>query len=979
MRRLNSKCLFVAMAATITISASAQNSTTVSGSVKNAKSKELVSAVSVTVKGSSVGTFTDDKGAFRFSSIKNYPVTLVFSSVGFANKEVTVNAAKTGVEVSLEPSFTLGNEVVVSASRVPERILESPVSIERVSTATIRNTAATNYYDILTNLKGVDVVAASLTFKSVGTRGFNSSGNTRLNQLIDGMDNQAPGLNFSVGSVIGLSELDVDNMELLPGASSALYGPGGMNGTVLINSKNPFKYQGLSFQIKQGINHVDAAQRPTSAYNDWAVRWAKKVNDKFAYKITAENMTAQDWLANQSNNYSRGTGSPNGITIPGWRDIDPNYDGVNFYGDETSQSLTSIANAVIAATGLPAANVSAFNSWLATNPAATLANYNAFLTAVGAGGLVSAGVSPILYGASPSRNLFGSQMVSRTGYAESDVLDPTTSNFKLTGSLNYMLTDKVEASFSANFGTGNTVYTGSDRYSLRDLKMAQFKFELKHKNWYIRAYATHENSGNSFNGTIATRTFNEAWKPSSAWYPQYMAAYVSAITTPGVNSYFAHNAARTFADQGRPTGFIGTHPLFQSIVRTPIGKKVAGMNGLEGGQFMDKSRLNVVDAQYNLTEALGLAKSGTDFLVGFNTKQYQLNSEGTIFADTLGAININEFGAYGQLSQKLFKEIVKVTISGRYDKNTNFAGRFTPRASAVIKLKQDHNIRLSYQTAYRFPTTQNQWINLLVGGGTRLMGGLPQLRDYYNFSGNPGFTLASVQAFGASAMAGAPNPTLLKAQNFGEFKPESSTSFEVGYKGLFGKMLLIDAYMYNSRYQNFISGVTVIQSRGSYNPMNLLFESSRIAYSISTNAPGEVTVKGWGASADFLLPKNFTIGANLYSDEIGNLPAGFVSYFNTSKYRANLTFANSGFGTNNRYGFNLVYRTVSDFFYEGTFGTGQMPGYKTLDGQVSYKFPAIKSIVKVGGTNLLNKYYRTGWGNPSIGGLYYVSFAYNVF
>jgi len=976
MRRLYSKCLFVAMAATITISASAQNSTTVSGSVKNAKSKELVSAVSVTVKGSSVGTFTDDKGTFRFSSIKNYPVTLVFSSVGFANKEVTVSAAKTGLEVSLEPSFTLGNEVVVSASRVPERILESPVSIERVSSAAIRNTAASNYYDILTNLKGVDVVAASLTFKSVGTRGFNSSGNTRLNQLIDGMDNQAPGLNFSVGSVIGLTELDVDNMELLPGASSALYGPGGMNGTVLINSKNPFKYQGLSFQIKQGINHVDAAQRPTSAYNDWAIRWAKKVTDKFAYKITAENMTAQDWLANQSNNYSRGTGTPNGVTIPGWRDIDPNYDGVNFYGDETSQSLSSIANAVIAASGVPSAAVGYFNAFLASNPTANLATYNAALTLGGLGALVNSGMSPIFYGA--ARGMFGNQMVSRTGYAERDVLDPTTSNFKLTGSLNYMLTNKIEASFSTYFGTGNTVYTGSDRYSLRDLRMAQFKFELKHKNWYVRAYATHENSGNSFNGTIATRTFNEAWKPSASWYPQYMVAYVSAMQQ-GAPQYMSHMAARNFADQGRPTGFIGNHPLFQSIVRTPIGKKVAGMNGLEGGQFMDKSRLNVIDAQYNLTEALGLAKTGTDFLVGFNTKQYQLNSEGTIFADTLGAININEFGAYGQLSQKLFKDIVKVTISGRYDKNTNFAGRFTPRASAVIKLKQDHNLRLSYQTAYRFPTTQNQWINLLVGGGTRLMGGLPQLRDYYNFSGNPGFTLASVQAFGASAMAGAPNPTLLKAQNFGEFKPESSTSFEVGYKGLFGKVLLVDAYMYNSRYQNFISGVTVIQSRGSYNPMNLLFESSRIGYSISTNAPGEVTVKGWGASADFLLPKNFTIGANIYSDVIGDLAPGFVSYFNTSKYRTNITFANSGFGTNNRYGFNLVYRNVTDFFYEGTFGTGQMPGYKTLDGQVSYKFPAIKSVVKVGGTNLLNKYYRTGWGSPAIGGLYYVSFAYNVF
>jgi outer membrane receptor protein involved in Fe transport len=964
------------MATIVTISASAQNSTTVSGSVKNAKSKELVSAVSVTVKGSSVGTFTDDKGTFRFSSIKSYPVTLVFSSVGFANKEVTLNAASSTVEVVLEPSFTLGNEVVVSASRVPERILESPVSIERVSTAAIRNTAATNYYDILTNLKGVDVVAASLTFKSVGTRGFNSSGNTRLNQIVDGMDNQAPGLNFSVGSVIGLSELDVDNMELLPGASSALYGPGGMNGTVLINSKNPFKYQGLSFQIKQGINHVDAAQRPTSAYNDWAVRWAKKVTDKFAYKITAENMTAQDWLANQTNNYSRGTGTPNGITIPGWRDIDPNYDGVNVYGDETSQSLRSIANAVIAASGVPASAVGFFNAFLANNPAANLATYNAALTAGGLGALVNSGMSPIFYGA--ARGMFGNQMVSRTGYAESDVLDPTTTNFKLTGSLNYMLTDKIEASFSTYFGTGNTVYTGSDRYALRDLRMAQFKFELKHKNWYVRAYATHENSGNSFNGTIATRTFNEAWKPSSTWYPQYMSAYVTAMQQ-GAPMFMSHMAARSFADQGRPTGFIGNHPLFQSIVRTPIGKRVQGMNGLEGGQFMDKSRLRVVDAQYNLTEALGLAKHGTDFLVGFNTRQFELNSEGTIFADTLGAININEFGAYGQLSQKLFKDILKVTISGRYDKNTNFAGRFTPRASAVIKLKQDHNIRLSYQTAYRFPTTQNQWINLLVGGGTRLMGGLPQLRDYYNFGANPGFTLPSVQAFGASAAAGAPNPALLKAQNFGEFKPESSTSFEVGYKGLFGKVLLIDAYVYNSRYQNFISGVTVLQSRGSFNPMNLLFESSRIAYSISTNAPGEVTVRGWGASADLLLAKNFTLGANIYSDEIGDLPPGFVSYFNTSKYRTNITFANSGFGKDNRFGFNLVYRNVSDFFYEGTFGTGQMPGYNTLDGQVSYKFPAIKTLMKVGGTNLLNKYYRTGWGNPAIGGLYYVSFAYNVF
>ena len=180
--------------------------------------------------------------------------------------------------------------------------------------------------------------------------------------------------------------------------------------------------------------------------------------------------------------------------------------------------------------------------------------------------------------------------------------------------------------------------------------------------------------------------------------------------------------------------------------------------------------MKVFDAQYNLTEGLGLAKTNTDWLIGFSHKQYVLNSEGTLFADTAGVIKINEFGAYTQVSQRLFNDILKLSISGRYDKNTNFKGRFTPRASAVVRLAKDHNLRFSYQTAYRFPTTQNQWINLTVGGGTRLLGGLPQLRNFYKFSTNPVFTLNSVQAFGGSVLAGAPNPRIVTTTNFWRFQ-----------------------------------------------------------------------------------------------------------------------------------------------------------------------------------------------------------------
>ena len=114
--------LFCAVAFTA-ISAMAQNAGTITGTVKNATSGETVAAVSVTVKGTSAGTYTDDKGTFKLNVAQKTPYTLVFSSVGFENQELVVNAGTAKVEVNLKQAFTLGTEVVVAASRVAVRIL----------------------------------------------------------------------------------------------------------------------------------------------------------------------------------------------------------------------------------------------------------------------------------------------------------------------------------------------------------------------------------------------------------------------------------------------------------------------------------------------------------------------------------------------------------------------------------------------------------------------------------------------------------------------------------------------------------------------------------------------------------------------------------------------------------------------------------------------------------------------------------------
>ncbi|HEY1022106.1 MAG TPA: TonB-dependent receptor, partial [Flavisolibacter sp.] len=576
--------LFAALLFTMT--AWSQN-VRVTGQVSTNTTGEYLPGVSVRVKGTNIGTDTDSSGRFQLS-VPSLPVTLVISSVGYETEEIRVATASAPLTIFLSTSNIIGQEVVVSASRTPQRILEAPVTIERISTATIRNAPVSNYYDVVTNLKGVDAVVSSLTFRTPTTRGFSGSGNLRFNQIMDGMDNQAPGLNFSVGSVIGLTELDVESMELLPGATSALYGPGGMNGTLLINSKNPFRFTGLSYQVKTGIMHLDNKDRDASPYYNFSLRWAQKVSEKFAYKISGEYIRANDWLARDYRNYKRlGT---TGEIVPGTRETDPNYDGVNVYGDETTINLRSrVLNSIAAAVPFLA-------GYISTMP----------------------------------ENI----PVSRTGYTENEVIDPNTINFKLSGSLNYKIGKDIEAVLAGYWGTGNTVYTGSQRYSLKDLKVGQYKLELNAKNWYLRGYTTQENAGESHNLTITTQLFNEAWKPSTAWYQQYAFAYLNAKQA-GRADLEAHNSARSVADQGRPVaGSPEFNRIFDSVRKVPIP---------QGGLFLDKSDLWMAEGQYNFSNVIKFA----DVMIGGNWKQYVLNSEGTLFADTKGSpIKINEVGAY---------------------------------------------------------------------------------------------------------------------------------------------------------------------------------------------------------------------------------------------------------------------------------------------------------------------------------------------
>lgn len=902
--------LFVMLLATWQISP-AQTQHTITGTVVNSSTGQGMPGVTVSVKGAATGAVTNAQGEFRVNTTRSLPLTLVFSYVGFKSQEVAVTDASQSVNVQLASTEILGQEVVVSASRVTQSILESPVSIEKLSTRAIRETPTPSFYDFINNMKGVESSVQSLTFRSVTTRGFNANGNTRFNQFIDGMDNQAPGLNFSVGNIVGISELDVESVELLPGASSALYGAGGTNGTLLMTSKNPFDYQGLSLQLKGGINHVGNSPRGETGFiPEITARYAKAFG-KFGFKVNVSYLQANDWWGADSTNFDRLTLQTKGGFS---HRNDPNYDGINIYGDEIN------------------------NRFDAT------------------GGLLN-GVT-----------------VSRTGFREQDLVDYDTKSLKTNAAFHYRFNSELELILHGNWGMGTSVYTGADRYSLKNFNLGQYKIELKGKRYFLRGYTTQERSGEAYNATALASLLNESYNPSvvrngagtviGGWFPEYATVYNQARlgVFPGApgpkDSVTAHSIARAYADRNR---LMPGTPQFDKALDSLTSRYIGVGTGRGGAKFNDKSNLYHYEGMYNFSDLIKIF----DLQVGASYRRYALNSEGTIFDDAVNDIKIDEYGGFVQVGKKLAKDRIALLGSVRYDKNENFEGRFTPRLSAVFTVAKDNNIRLSYQTGFRIPTTQNQYIDLLVRANTRLIGGLPEMYEKYNLNNNKGYTQESFQRFRQTG-----NPADLQQYTPQPFKPESVQAYEVGYRGLIANRLLIDAYYYYNSYKDFINIIALIQSPdgtlpGLANP-NI--------FSTVNNNPDKVVTQGFALGLDYVV-NTWQVSGNVSYNDMTRAPVGLYNDFNTPKVRFNL-----GLGNRNVYknlGFNVNFRWQDAYIWTSTFAVGEVPSYSTLDAMVSYRVPSAKATIKLGGSNVLNKYYTTSFGNPSIGAVYYLSLTFD--
>lgn len=917
-------------------------------------------------------------GSFEFSNLPAGTYSVRVTYVGYLEQRVTDVVIRNGQVTTLNITMDAGvsmNPVVFSASRYEQSILDAPVSIESMDMIAIGQVATDSYYKSLGNLKGVDITSSSINFQIINSRGFNSTGNTRMVQLIDGMDTQAPALNFPIGNLNGPSELDIASIEYIPGASSALYGPNAFSGILLINSKSPFDYPGTSFMVRSGINHVDGNQTlgepgsPEPMY-EISARHAQVFNNKFAAKVNFSYNRATDWHGIDYSDKNRSQWNGQGRN--------PSFDGIHMFGDDGSFNI-----------GL-----------LGVNPA----NRAAIAAAIsaGTGGQVPAAMIEPYVASLPA------QPVNRTGYEERHLVDYDAENMKVNASLHYRLSEYVEASYTFNYGFGTSIYTGAQRYSLKNFYISQHKLELNADNFMIRAYGTFENSGDSYIADFVGFSVNEAYRSNTDWFgtygatfaggmmqaamaaqggnPTYNAATVNAILGNPAAVAQLHAAARAAADAGR---FEPGTPQFQAAVDAAMGARVPN-----GALFDDQSRFYHVEGQYDFKNEIDFV----DMQLGASFKQYQLRSNGTIF-DDVGGVNINEMGAYLQLGKAFLDEKIRLNGSIRYDKNENFDGQFSPRISSVFNLAEGHNLRASYQTGFRNPTTQGQYIDLNVIT-TRLLGGLPQFAQKYDITNNT-YTMESVQAYTTQFLRNPSNPAnivqaiglLERYSAHNSVKPEQVQAYEVGYKGLINNNLYIDAAYYYNRFTDFITQIRVRRAAAPINlnpadpntypaaiqaSTSLLSGDFNNTYQIYTNTDTAVEAHGAVFGFEYSLPRGYSFSANYNWNQLITDLGNFVNDWNTPEHKFNVSFGNRRLTEN--LGFNLTYRWQDEFEWVSSFASATVPAVSTFDAQITYRVPSVNSVIKLGGSNLTNSGYTLSAGGPNIGAIYYISLTYdNVF
>lgn len=814
--------------------------------------------------------------------------------------------------------FNILNEVVVSASRVRESILQSPVSIEKMNYQAVRETPSLSFYEGLQSLKGMEMYSAGLGIKTVNTRGFNGTSNARFLQLIDGVDNQPPGLNFPMGNLFGVSDIDVESAELIPGAASALYGPAAFNGMLSIQTKDPFKYQGLSVHLKTGLNHIGEDFANPQAVNDVSLRYAKSFNNRFAFKINIGYFNGLDWYANNYTDISAQTPPANrGPNNPG-------RDGLNIYGDEVSRTLPGIG--LVSRTGYEEKD---------------LMNYNTYSFKTSAS---------LHYKIRENLRLIYQ-------YSRADALACFTSSARMNVNGFTLSNHRLELRSNNSF---IRVY--------RSAEVCDNGYNTRTLGQFINRYWVKDLDGNQVAPNVADNT----------WFTRYAAAYNGSVNNVTAND---HAAARTFADEGRFIPNTPAFNQARSEITKRYGTQGAGIFShnkfyhadaqhefanvkfvdlLAGGSFryydMHTNGTLIDDKDQSIT----IKEYGAFVQASKKLLEEKLKLTASLRYDK----NENFDGSFTP------------RFSGVYTvaRNHNFRASFQTGFRNPTPIDQYIKLNAGPITILGGVPNNSKGMNVYENSFTAASVGQFTAAYAASMSNGDGQQQAIEANKHLLVQSNYPyiSPEKQNAFEIGYKGLINNRLFiDVNYYYSRYTNFILNAVVV--RPQSTINDNGQINSAAAADILNGGVQS----FQLYTNAEDKAAGQGATLGLTYNMNKGYTVGGNVTwsSFILGKADANKVAPFNTPKWSTNLSVGNPDVYKN--FGFNIAWHWQDAFEWYGPFN-GMRPGpvsaYSLVDFQINKKLPQAKAMVKIGASNVLNNRVYTAYGSPSIGGLYYVSF-----
>lgn len=930
------------------------------GTVTDTNTGETLIGAAVVLKGTTTGTVTDIDGRFELSVGDLPPYTLVISFLGYTPLEVEVKSLDQNLRFKLSTDQVLMKEVEVVGSRISDKQKQAPLTVESMDVIAIREAPSGDFYESLGNLKGVDMVAASMGFKVINTRGFNSTSPVRSLQLIDGVDNQSPGLNFSLGNFLGASDLDVMKVDVIAGASTAYFGPGAFNGVINMNTKSPWLFPGLSVSAKAGERDM----------RELAVRWAQKFKDKdgkdrFAYKLNGFYFEALDWFAE---NYDPTSDSPTGQGNPG------RYDAVNIYGDENTTVNNDFTRNLFDRRTYPGLGTFLRPGYREVD-------------------LVDYGTDNLKLGASAHYMVTDSvELVAATNYSQGSTVYQGENRYRLEDIRFWQ--HRLELRKPGKWFVRGYL-TGEDAGRTYDIFTTGVRLQEAAgptREWNIRYFTLWElwvrpNLIPQIPGWLTT---------SQALAQGYTAETYDVFLTDFVNDNLEAFTAfhQLVTDSVNSLDTQQLDPFYQPGTQRFEDKldDIRGRRFTDGGSlFFDRSRLAHVMGEHRFQPEFGTV------VVGGNFRQYMPNSAGTIFRDTGDVvIRNNEFGIYSGVEKNFMDDKLKATVTMRVDKNQNFKALFSPAASLVYVPHGDRTFRLSFSSAVRNPTLADQYLYYNVGRAI-LLGNVD---GQFEAGRDSLITVASFNEY-RSASQLIDGLAKLEYFNVDRLRPEQARTLEVGYRGTHWEKLYVDAVAYNSWYSDFIGFLIGISA--SFDQQNGFPVGPLQVFRLAANSQQMVVTRGFSMAANYYGTKATFTGNYSWNRLITGDDDPLIPAFNTPEHKFNVGVTGHDlkvpFSGKPNLGYGVNYRFIESFVFEGSPQfTGRLPGYDMLDVQVNVKFPGIHSTLKVGCSNLMGirplfddnvpegERWQRMWNNdvylvfggPRVGRLAYIQWIYEL-